>query len=106
MSNPTRPCWGCETFDDHPRHEIAAAAGDPPLEDNLLNGPMHMDCCADLRGCAICARARSGVGAEVIGQAFRDHLLELPPVLVEHVPNDDPGDPHNLTTVVLHEIEV
>jgi hypothetical protein len=99
-----RPCFGCLVFDDHPRHEIVGAAGEP-LPGDAINGPMHMDCCADKRGCAICARARRGLAPEVIGDAFREHVLSLPPAAVEHVPNDDPGDPHNLTTARVFELD-
>lgn len=102
-SNPRVPCFGCETFDDHPRHDFVGATGEP-LPGNAISGPMHMDCCAALRGCVLCARAREGLNPDVIGEPFREHVLSLPPVLVEHVPNDDHSDPFNLTTAVLHEL--
>jgi hypothetical protein len=104
MTNPRRPCFGCEVFDDHPRHEIVGAAGEP-LPGDPTNGPMHMDCCAALRGCVVCARAREGLTPDVIGEAFREHVVSLPPLAVEHVPNDDDRDPHNLTTARLIELE-
>lgn len=102
--SPRRPCFGCEVFDDHPRHEIVGASGEP-LPGDAISGPMHMDCCAYLRGCQLCKRARAGVAPEVIGQAFREHLETLPPVLVEHIPNDDPSDPHDLTTARITDVE-
>jgi hypothetical protein len=104
MTSPRRPCFGCETFDDHPRHEIVGAQGQP-LAGDQVNGPMHMDCCAILRGCMVCARAREGLRPEVIGEPFREHVMSLPPVQVEHVPNDDDTDPHNLTTARIIELE-
>ncbi|MGI5247779.1 hypothetical protein [Dactylosporangium sp. CA-139066] len=98
--NPVRPCFGCRTFDDHPRHEIVGPDGS-----DLVGGPMHMDCCAEIRGCQICASRREGLPAHVIGDEFRDHLLSLPPTEVVHVPNDDPGDPLNLTTATVTVLE-
>jgi hypothetical protein len=99
-----RPCFGCETFDDHPRHEIVGSSGEP-LTGDPVNGPMHVDCCARLRGCKLCARSRAGLAPDVIGEAFARHAMSLPPVQVEHIENDDPADPHNLTTARLIELE-
>lgn len=94
MSAPRRPCYGCEIWDDHPRHEIV---GEP-------ESSMHMDCCVEHRGCKICAtqiqRAMSEAGVSH-GTALGQVLAMLPPVTVEHVPNDNDGDPHNLTTAVV-----
>lgn len=104
MTNPVRPCYGCLVFDDHPRHEIVGAQGQA-LPGDEVNGPMHMDCCADKRGCVICGRAREGLAPSIVGEAFRTHVLSLPPLAVEHVENDDPADPHNLTTARLVELE-
>ncbi len=91
--NPVRPCFGCRQFDDHPRHELYG----------VPDSAMHMDCCAELRGCGICARARSGLAASVVGEAFREHVLTLPPAEVTHLPNDNDSDPHNLRTVHIVE---
>lgn len=98
--NPVRPCFGCNTFDDHPRHEIVASDGS-----DMLGGPMHMDCCAEKRNCTICASRREGLDPTVIGEAFREYLLSLPPAMVVHVENDDPNDPLNLTTAVVTTVE-
>ncbi|GGM53319.1 hypothetical protein ACFFX1_54960 [Dactylosporangium sucinum] len=98
--NPVRPCFGCQQFDDHPRHEIIGLDGS-----DLVGGPMHKDCCAELRGCQVCAYERQGLDPSVIGEAFREHLLALPPAQVVHVPNDNPGDPLNLTTAVVTPLE-
>jgi hypothetical protein len=99
MTNPTRPCYRCRTWDDHPRHEIV---GEP-------ESSMHMDCCAEERKCAVCAaqiqRAIDATGA-FHGRALGDTLADLPPVWVDHVPNDDNSDPHNLRTAELREMEV
>lgn len=95
-ANPVRPCFGCSTFDDHPRHEIVGRDGS-----DVLGGPMHKDCCAEKRRCRICASEREGLDPSVIGEAFRAHLLSLPPTQVEHVANDDASDPLNLTTAVV-----
>lgn len=99
--NPVRPCWGCMVFDSDPRHEII----DPETGADVAGGPMHVDCCAEKRGCASCAYQRQGLDPSVIGEAFRQHVLSLPPVQIEHVPNDDPNDPHNLTTAVITPLE-
>jgi hypothetical protein len=92
--NPVRPCFGCQKFDTHPRHEIYGS-----------NEPMHKDCCAEQRGCQVCAYERDGLAPTVIGDAFREHLLSLPPVQVVHVDNDDDGDPLNLTTATVTPLE-
>lgn len=97
MSNPTRPCYGCQVFDDHPRHIIVTTVGGD-------EEPMHMDCCAEKRGCQVCADRRAGVDASVVGDEFRQHLLGLNPVQVDHVGNDDQADPHNLTTATVTEV--
>lgn len=103
MTNPIRFCVACKQADDHPRHEIAGTNG----ADSMTDGPMHMDCCAEARGCALCAaqleRARVATG-ETWGRPLGDTLHSLPPVQVDHVPNDDPNDPYNLTTAVVTEI--
>lgn len=100
MSNPTRPCFGCNVFDDHPRHEILdATTGSDAI------GPMHLDCCAAKRGCVSCAGRREGVNASVIGEEFRQHLATLPPEQVTHVRNDNADDPQNLTTAVVTTVE-
>lgn len=86
MSHPVRPCVACQVFDDHPRHVIA----DPlnPGNEEL----MHMDCCADRRGCGICAAqlARVDHAPGVVGEALRRRLMALPPVQVTHSEGDHP----------------
>ncbi len=70
---------------------------------------MHMDCCAEQRGCAICAaqleRAKVHGGYDVeqplTGELLRGALDGLPPAAVTHVPNDDPTDPYDLRTAVV-----
>jgi hypothetical protein len=78
--NPERPCFGCKVFDDHPRHEII----DPETGSDVAGGPMHMDCCAEKRNCAICKATREGLPADLIGEPFREHLLAQPAVEVAH----------------------
>lgn len=95
--NPVRPCWGCSVFDDHPRHVVVLANG--------ADEPMHVDCCADRRGCQVCAQQIADVAPGTVGQAMREHLLSLPPAQVVHVPNDDDGDPLNITTAVVTPLE-
>jgi hypothetical protein len=95
--NPVRPAPCCAVYDDHPRHVTLDATG--------AETALHMDCCA-LRGCTVCLHQLAGVQPGTIGDDLREHLLTLPPVLVEHVPNDDPGDPLNLTTAVVTPLEV
>lgn len=89
--NPVRPCWGCETFDSDPRHVIVL--------DNGTDEPMHVDCCADKRGCQVCAGNLAGITPGTTGEALREHLLSLPPQHILHVPNGDHADPYDLTTV-------
>jgi hypothetical protein len=98
--NPVRPCFGCNKFDTDPRHEIVGLDGS-----DVLGGPFHMDCCAEKRGCQICASRREGLDPTLVGDAFREHLLALPPTLVVHVANDDDSDPLNLATAVVTTLE-
>lgn len=82
--NPTRPCFGCQTFDDHPRHEIVDSESGADAHD----GPMHMDCCAALRNCELCrevlARAYALAGGGAIGEDLREALVQLPALQVDH----------------------
>lgn len=100
---PVRPCFGCRVFDDHPRHEII----DPNTGDDALGGPMHMDCCAVQRNCDVCravlARAYSLAGGGAIGQDLRDALVQLPPMQVDHHPDD--FFTATLTELDEHEVE-
>lgn len=89
--NPVRPCFGCSTFDSDPRHEIALANGGSA-------DPFHVDCCAEKRGCAVCAALVASKSADV---HLRDHLRSLPPTQVEHPHNDDGSDPYDLTTAIV-----
>jgi hypothetical protein len=65
-SYPIRPCHGCGSYDDHPRHVHANADGSERL--------MHMDCCA-AAGCpgGICAVQLAGADG-LTGEALREHL--------------------------------
>lgn len=89
--NPVRPCWGCETFDDHPRHVVVLPDG--------TDLPMHVDCCANRRSCASCRQQIADVAPGTTGEAMREHLLSLTPRQIVHVDNDNDSDPYNLTTV-------
>jgi hypothetical protein len=79
-----RFCGGCRQADDHPRHEII----DPNTGADLLGGPMHMDCCAELRNCDVCkyvlARAYATAGHGATGRDLREALVQLPPLQVTH----------------------
>jgi len=93
--NPVRTCIGCGQTDDHPRHVIVVGEVDVPW---------HIDCHVLAAGCAICRHLLDGVGGvdgNPKGDMLRDHLDALPPLEVEHVENDDPADPHNLTSAVI-----
>lgn len=61
---PIRPCHGCGSYDDHPRHVHAQADGTEQIR--------HMDCCATA-GCSICpAQIEGAAGAK--GADLRAHL--------------------------------
>jgi hypothetical protein len=83
-----RPCFGCQVFDDHPRHEIA----DPESGADALGGPMHMDCCVIHRGCDVCKavleRAYGLAGGGATGGELRSALEQLPPMQITHHPDD------------------
>lgn len=97
--NPKRPCFGCMTFDDHPRHEIITLDGV-----DAHGGPMHMDCCADLRSCDLCraqlAAAYQLAGEGAIGDDLRAGLVQLPPLQVQHADTEtSPFDVIEMTEV-------
>lgn len=81
--NPVRPCFGCQQFDDHPRHEIINLDGT-----DAHGGPMHMDCCAALRNCDVCqavlAEAYGLAGGGATGLDLREALVQLPPTQIQH----------------------
>lgn len=81
-----RPCFGCMVFDDHPRHVIAQAPGQP-------EEPMHMDCCAEQRGCSVCTVVLQAAGHRlgVVGDDLRAKLVALPPVQVDHIDGEAHG---------------
>ncbi len=93
--NPVRPCWGCSTFDDHPRHVL--------VRENGTDEEMHVDCCAEKRGCGICRSLIADVTPGTVGDDMRAHLLAQAPAQVIHDPNDDTSDPYNLTTAVVSQ---
>lgn len=88
-TNPRRPCNGCETWDDHPRHENIDFTGA-----DVQGGPMHMDCCAALRDCDVCkavlAMAYPLAGEGATGEDLRAALLELPPLQIMHAEGESP----------------
>jgi hypothetical protein len=81
--NPVRPCYGCNVFDNHPRHEIINFDGT-----DAHGGPMHMDCCAALRNCDLCravlAEAYGFAGGGATGEDLREGLLRMAPMQVQH----------------------
>lgn len=56
-----RPCLGCETSDDHPKHVVALRDGS--------DASWHMDCHA-LVGCEVCREQTRNQGA-TRGDEFR-----------------------------------
>lgn len=68
MSNPIRPCHGCGSYDDHPRHIHAQPNGVDQL--------MHLDCCA-AAGCpdGTCAKQIKGANGAT-GDKLRAHLTK------------------------------
>jgi hypothetical protein len=65
---PIRPCHGCGSYDDHPRHVHAQADGTEQIR--------HMDCCA-AAGCpdGSCPKQIAGAGGAK-GAQLRAHLVK------------------------------
>ncbi|GAA2346911.1 hypothetical protein [Dactylosporangium salmoneum] len=96
-ANPVRNCVGCGQRDDAPRHVMVV--GDTYV-------PWHLDCHVIAAACSVCEHQLAGVGGvdgNPKGDALREHLISLPPVEVEHVPNGDDSDLYDLTTAVITE---
>lgn len=98
IASMKRPCYGCETFDSAPRHEIIDQSGA-----DTRGGPMHMDCCAELRGCEVCRlqlqRAKDHADVPhsepLVNDALRNALVALPAVEIDHLD----GDPFTVAAV-------
>jgi hypothetical protein len=66
MSNPVFACLACGQSDDHPKHVVDL--------DGTHIARMHMDCCASVRGCEICAPVVKAAKGKT-GEALRDHIM-------------------------------
>lgn len=66
-----RTCLACSQTDDHPRHEILLQ-----VQPELLVAGMHLDCCAQVRGCESCKAQTEGAAGKT-GEAMRQHIIEF-----------------------------
>lgn len=90
-----RPCFGCQVFDTHPRHEIINMDGS-----DAAGGPMHLDCCADLRNCDLChiqlERAREHAGEDLHGHELGAVLEYIGPLFLQHA--ETPASPFDVAS--------
>lgn len=63
-----RKCLGCGQEDDHPRHGLILQ-----IAPELLVAEMHLDCCAQIRGCESCAEQTAGAEGKT-GDDLRAHI--------------------------------
>lgn len=69
MDDVKRLCSRCNQRDDHPHHGVIIQ-----LQPELIVESMHLDCCAEARGCESCAaQVADAVGKT--GDAMREHIV-------------------------------
>lgn len=64
-----RKCLACGQEDDHPRHGLILQ-----VAPELIVAEMHLDCCAQVRGCESCAAQVAGADGKT-GDAMRAHIV-------------------------------